>query len=125
LGESADFYILLIAVDHRFCCDFEMDPTANVCQILCKYRRNCNGDPGNKNTLFGKESRTQKVQLTDAVKGERGEEQSQKHAHHFLPHQGSVNKEFVLADQTVNFAYFCDALRGLRENMRRLRPELW
>jgi hypothetical protein len=35
-----------------------------------------------------------------------------------------VHKEFVLAEQTVNSAYYCDILRRLRENVRRLRPEL-
>jgi hypothetical protein len=34
-------------------------------------------------------------------------------------------KEFFLADQTANSAYYCDVLRRLRENMGRLRPELW
>jgi hypothetical protein len=36
-----------------------------------------------------------------------------------------VNEEFVLIGQTVNSAYYCDVLRRLRENVRRLRPELW
>jgi hypothetical protein len=36
-----------------------------------------------------------------------------------------VHKEFVLANQTVNSAYSCDGLRRLRENVQRLRPELW
>jgi histone-lysine N-methyltransferase SETMAR len=36
-----------------------------------------------------------------------------------------VHKEFVLAGQTVNSGYYCDVLRRLLENMRRLRPELW
>jgi hypothetical protein len=37
----------------------------------------------------------------------------------------TVHKEFVLAGQTVNSAYYCDVLRRLRENVRTLRPELW
>jgi hypothetical protein len=36
-----------------------------------------------------------------------------------------VQKEFVLAGQTVNSAHYCDVLWRLRENMQRLRPELW
>jgi hypothetical protein len=36
-----------------------------------------------------------------------------------------VHKEYVLAGQTVNSAYYCDALRRLRENVRRIRSELW
>jgi hypothetical protein len=36
-----------------------------------------------------------------------------------------VRKEFVLSGQTVNAAYYCDVLWRLRENVRRLRSELW
>jgi hypothetical protein len=36
-----------------------------------------------------------------------------------------AHKEFVLADQIVNYAYYCDALRRLRENVQRIRSELW
>jgi hypothetical protein len=40
----------------------------------------------------------------------------------FFDVKGIVHKEFVLARQIVNSVYFCDALRRLRENVRRLRP---
>jgi hypothetical protein len=43
----------------------------------------------------------------------------------FFDIKGIFHKEFVLAGQTVNSTYCCDVLRRLRENMRRLRPELW
>jgi hypothetical protein len=36
-----------------------------------------------------------------------------------------VHKEFVLAGQTVNSSHYCDILRKLRENVQRLRYELW
>jgi hypothetical protein len=39
--------------------------------------------------------------------------------------KGIVHKEFGLAGQTANFAYSCDILLRLRENVQRLRPELW
>jgi hypothetical protein len=42
----------------------------------------------------------------------------------FFDVEGFVHKEFGLACQTVNFAYYCDALWQLRENVQRLRPEL-
>jgi hypothetical protein len=42
----------------------------------------------------------------------------------FFDNKGIVHKEFVLAGQTVNFAYYCDVLRQLRKNARRVRPEL-
>jgi hypothetical protein len=57
---------------------------------------------------------------------ETGEEQSQEHAHNFFfDIKEIVHKEFVMADQTVYSAYYCDVLRRLRENIQRLRPELW
>jgi hypothetical protein len=34
-------------------------------------------------------------------------------------------EEFVLVGQTVNSAHYWNVLRRLRENVRRLRPELW
>jgi hypothetical protein len=34
-----------------------------------------------------------------------------------------VPKEFVVAGQRVNSAYYCEVLWRLRENVRRLRPE--
>jgi hypothetical protein len=43
----------------------------------------------------------------------------------FFDIKGTVHKEFVLIAQAVNFEYYCDFLRRLRENMRRLRLELW
>jgi sarcosine oxidase delta subunit len=66
----------------------------------------------------------EKSKLTETEKGETGKEQSQEQTHHF-DIKGNVHKEFVLKSQTVNSAYYCDALWRLRENGRRLRPELW
>jgi hypothetical protein len=43
----------------------------------------------------------------------------------FFDIKGTIHKEFVVAVQTFNSAYYCDVLRRLLENMRRLRPELW
>jgi hypothetical protein len=47
----------------------------------------------------------EKSKITKTGKGETGEVQSQEHAHNFL-----TSKQFVLADQTVNSAYYCDGL---------------
>jgi hypothetical protein len=41
-----------------------------------------------------------------------------------LTTKGIVHKEFVLAGQTANSAYYCDGLWGMHKNMRRLCPEL-
>jgi hypothetical protein len=43
----------------------------------------------------------------------------------FFDIKGTVHKEFVLAGQTVNSENFCVISRPLRENVRKLRPELW
>jgi hypothetical protein len=53
-----------------------------------------------------------KSKLTKTGKGETG------HV------KGIGHKEFVLAGQIVNSAYYCDILWGLHENVRRLQPEL-
>jgi hypothetical protein len=63
--------------------------------------------------------------LIESKKAETGEEQSQEHGVIFVQAKGIVHKEFVLADQTVNSAYYYDVLQRLRENVLRLRPELW
>jgi hypothetical protein len=42
----------------------------------------------------------------------------------FFDTKGAVHKEFVLEGKTGNFSHYCDVLRRLRENVRRLRPEL-
>jgi hypothetical protein len=49
-------------------------------------------------------------------KGETGDEQSQEHARHFFDIEVIIHKEFVLAGQTVNSAYYCKVLQQLHEN---------
>jgi hypothetical protein len=72
------FYIILIAVVHRSCCDFEIDQAANVRQILCNTAKIATVTLVINRQSFGKESRIRKVQLTEVVKGEKDDEQSQK-----------------------------------------------
>jgi hypothetical protein len=43
----------------------------------------------------------------------------------FFEIKGIVHKEFILTGQAVNSAHYYGVLRRLRENLRRLRPELW
>jgi hypothetical protein len=59
--------------------------------------------------------------------GETGGEQSQEHAHRLFAFGGPVHKEFVLAGQTVNSAYYeyYDVLWRLHEYVRRRLPKLW
>jgi histone-lysine N-methyltransferase SETMAR len=39
--------------------------------------------------------------------------------------KGITHKEFVVAGQTVNSAYYLNVLQRLCANVQRLRPELW
>jgi hypothetical protein len=43
----------------------------------------------------------------------------------FFDIKGIVHREFALAGQPVNSAYYCDVLRRPCKNVRKLRPELW
>jgi hypothetical protein len=43
----------------------------------------------------------------------------------FFDIKGIFHKEFVLEGQTVNSAHYCNVLRRMRENVRRLHLELW
>jgi hypothetical protein len=43
----------------------------------------------------------------------------------FFDSKKIVHKEFVLAGQSVNSAYYCDVIQLPCENVRRLRLELW
>jgi hypothetical protein len=43
----------------------------------------------------------------------------------FIDIKGIVYKKFVLTDQTVISAHYSNVLRRMRENVQRLRPELW
>jgi hypothetical protein len=36
-----------------------------------------------------------------------------------------IDKEFILAGQTVNSTYYCDVLQWLYKNLQRLHPNLW
>jgi hypothetical protein len=43
----------------------------------------------------------------------------------FFDIRGIVHKEFIVEGQTFSSACQCDILWRLRENVQRLRPELW
>jgi hypothetical protein len=70
-------------------------------------------------------NRTRRVQTRRGRKREAGQEESKSMLIIFFDMKGVVHKEFVLAGQTVNSAYYCDLSGRLHENVRRIRPELW
>jgi hypothetical protein len=43
----------------------------------------------------------------------------------FFDFKDIVHKESILVGQAVNSAYYCGVLQRLRENVRRIRLELW
>ena len=43
----------------------------------------------------------------------------------FFDQKGIVHEEFVPPGQTVNVAFYVKVLKGLRENVRRKRPDKW
>jgi hypothetical protein len=71
-------------------------------------------------------SRTRKAQThRDCKKAETGEHLSQEHVIISLTPGVFFHKEFALAGQTVSTTFYCDVLRRMRENVQRLRSELW
>jgi histone-lysine N-methyltransferase SETMAR len=58
-----------------------------------------------------------------AKNGAAGPEFDTEHAHCFLNVKGIVHCEFVPPDTTVNFDFYYDVLKRLRENVLRKRPE--
>jgi hypothetical protein len=56
---------------------------------------------------------------------EQGKSKIKEHAHHFLRRQGDCSQRVRHGRPNKSIsAYYCDVLRRLRENMRRLRSEL-
>jgi hypothetical protein len=77
---------------------------------------------------FGEEgmNRTQKVQTQwDREKAKQVKSKVKSMLIIFFYIKEIVHKEFVLAGQIVNPAYYREVLRWLRKNVRRLRPEIW
>jgi hypothetical protein len=75
---------------------------------------------------LGEESmgRTWKVQ-THRDRKRRGRWRAKSSACHHFDIKWIFRIEFVLTGQTVNSAHYCDGLKRLRENARRLCPKVW
>jgi hypothetical protein len=52
-------------------------------------------------------------------KGVTGPKFDKEHAHYFFHVKGVAHRKFVPPNSTVNFDFYCDVLRHLRENVRR------
>jgi hypothetical protein len=60
-----------------------------------------------------------KSKLTKTEKARQVKSKVEERDHKFFDIKGTVHKEFVLAGQTVNSAYYCDVLLWLHENVWR------
>jgi hypothetical protein len=77
---------------------------------------------------FGEDSmsRVRKVQThRDRKRARQGKIRVKRMFVIFFHMKGIIQIKFVLAGQTVNSSYYCDILRRLLANVRRLRTELW
>jgi hypothetical protein len=104
-----------------------MDPTKEKHQILCRSWKNAMEILALIRQAFREESvsRRQKVQTHRAWEKWRQVKSKVKGMLIiFFGFKGVVRKEFILAGQTVNSAYYCVVLRRLCENVRRLCPNL-
>jgi hypothetical protein len=78
--------------------------------------------------VFGENSMSRAQKVKNSPKPKKGRQVKSKIKSMliiFFNIKGIVHKEVVPAVQRVNSVYYCDVLRLLRENVRRLRPELW
>jgi hypothetical protein len=126
LGGSADFYVLLFGVVYLSCCDFAMHPAKEQHTILCKCWKKCDRPLQWLEKRSGMKAWAlyECVWLACSVQGrQKKATQVNSILITFFDISVIVHKEFVLAGQTVYSTFY--VLRRLRENARRLRPELW
>jgi hypothetical protein len=126
LGGSADFYVLLFGVVY-VACDYAMDPTKKhkFWEIL---RNTWTKVVAMSRQVFGVEtmSHARVFHWHAWFRADQKRWDRWKTAKSMLFYMKRiVHKEFVLAHQTVNSAYYCDVLWRLHGNMWRISPELW
>jgi hypothetical protein len=111
------FYVLVFGL-MRFRYGSDKGTASNVAQIPEKVRRRrCRGRkhepyPESPNSPRPKKARQLKSEVKSMIII-------------FFDIKGIVHKEILLAGQTISAAYYCNILRRLPENVRRLLPELW
>jgi hypothetical protein len=105
-----------------------MDPTKEQHQIFANLRIQCDGDPGNDQTSIQERKHEPYTESQNSPRLEKTWQVKSKVKSMliiFFDIKRIVHKEFVLAGQAVSSTYYCDVLRQLSENVRRLCPELW
>jgi hypothetical protein len=114
-------------------CDFAMDSTKEQHQILCIPLKECYGDHSNDQTsVRGRNmSRTRMFERDSRIRAVRKRREKLRAdwracLSFSLTSVGLLTKNpSWQAGQTANTAYYCDVLQRLRENVRRLHPELF
>jgi hypothetical protein len=95
---------------------------------LFKSRKNCFGGPGNDYTSVRERKHEPYTESPNSPRQKKARQLKSKVKSMFIIFfhiESIVHKEFVLAGQTVISAYCCDVLRRLRQNVRKLCPEIW
>jgi hypothetical protein len=118
-------YILVFGVMYLSWCDFAMDLTKEqrVCIKFCANLRKIAIEKESMNRTWESECLVQTSPKLKNVTQMKNKVKSMLII--FFDIKGIIHKEFVLAGQTVNSAYYCDILWRLRKNVWRLHLELW
>jgi hypothetical protein len=96
-----------------------MDRTKEEHQILCDSGKSATDTLAMIIQAFGKESITESSKSPKPKKARHLKSKLKSMLIILFDMKGIVYKEFVLAGQTVNFAYYCDVLCRLYENSPR------
>jgi hypothetical protein len=105
-----------------------MDPAKEKHQVLRKSRKKCDENLGNKQTSVRERKHDPYMESSNLPKSKNARQVRRNFMSMliiFFEINVTVHKEFVRAGQIVDSAYYCDVLRRLRENVRRLRLEHW
>jgi hypothetical protein len=112
------YFLLFGAMCLMTLCDFAMGPIKEQHTIFCKSQKKCDGFPSNDLTSIQgrKHEPYTGVLMTCSVQGRlRVVRQVKSKVKSmlilFFDIKGIVHKEFILAGQTINSAYYCDVLR--------------
>jgi hypothetical protein len=123
------FYVILFGVVYLAWCDFTMDWTVSVHQMLCKSFLSSRETLAMIRQIYGEE-RMSSIQVFECKRPNRMRLKKVSQVKSkiksmliiFFGTKGIIHKEFILAGQTANSEYCCEVLSQLRKNAQMLRP---
>jgi hypothetical protein len=133
LGGCADFCVLLFGIVYLSWCDFTVSNRVNVCEELRQMQLSYPGlslvtRAGSTVMTLRYSNKLPNVKVQthrDRERRDKWRTKAKSMLIILLDIKGTFRKEFVLAGQIVSYAYYCDILRWLLENVRRLCPKFW